>query len=76
MLPFTYPEEEVTLAAGAYLWIPGVRKAVSEGAEKVEATVIAADGSTRPMELELKEVTESEKKILLAGSMINFYKGM
>ncbi len=76
MLPFTYPEEEVTLAAGEYLWIPGIRKAVSEGAEKVEATVIAADGSTRPMELELKEVTESEKKILLAGSMINFYKGM
>ena len=36
--------------------------------------MIGTDGSTRPMELELKNVTEAEKKVLLAGSLINFYK--
>ena len=47
---------------------------MEEGAAKVTATVIGTDGSTRPMELELKNVTEAEKKVLLAGSLINFYK--
>jgi aconitate hydratase len=41
---------------------------------EVKATIIGADGSTREMTLELKDVTESEKKILLAGSMINSYR--
>ena len=67
MLPFTYPDENIDLAVGEYVWLPGIRQAV--------ATVISADGkTTREMKLELKDVTESEKKILLAGSMINSYR--
>ena len=70
----TNPEKEIVLEPGEYVYLPGIRKAVEEGATKVTATVIGTDGSTRPMELELKNVTEAEKKVLLAGSLINFYK--
>lgn len=74
ILPFTSPEPEISLAVGEYVYLPGIRRAVEEGATAVEATVIGTDGSTRKMELELKDVTEAEKKVLLAGSLINFYK--
>ncbi len=74
ILPFTNPEAEINLNVGEYIYLPGIRKAVEEGATKVEATVISPDGSNRKMELELKNVTEAEKKVLLAGSLINFYK--
>lgn len=74
ILPFTSPEPEISLAVGEYVYLPGIRRAVEEGAAAVEATVIGTDGSTRKMELELKDVTEAEKKVLMAGSLINFYK--
>lgn len=74
ILPFTYPAAEVDLTPGEYLYLPGIRSAVAEGAKKVDAVVIGANGSTRTMELELKDVTEAEKQVLLAGSLINYYK--
>ena len=76
MLPFTYPDPEIRLAAGEYVWLPGIRKAVESGASEVEAVIISENGETRRITLELKDVTETEKRILLAGSMINSYKGM
>ena len=74
MMKKSHPDKEIVLEPGEYVYLPGIRKAVEEGATKVTATVIGTDGSTRPMELELKNVTEAEKKVLLAGSLINFYK--
>ena len=74
ILPFTNPEPEINLAVGEYLYIPGIRRAVESGAEEVTATVIGADGSTRELKLELKGVTEAEKRVLLAGSLINSYR--
>ena len=62
------------LSVGEYVWLPEIRKAVKNGETEIMATVIGVDGSIREMKLELKDVTESEKKILLAGSMINSYR--
>ena len=44
------------------------------GATKFTAKVIGKDGSVRDLELDLNGVTEAEKKVLLAGSLINSYK--
>ena len=74
ILPFTNPEPEINLAVGEYLYIPGIRRAVESGAEEVTATVIGTDGGTRELKLELKGVTEAEKRVLLAGSLINSYR--
>ncbi len=74
ILPFTNPDREINLAVDEYLYLPGIRKAVEEGQTQVTATVIGTDGSTRSLVLDLPDVTEEEKKILLAGSLINFYK--
>lgn len=74
ILPFTCPEAEINLEPGEYLYLPGIRKAVEDGATKFTAKVIGKDGSVRDLELELNGVTEAEKKVLLAGSLINSYK--
>lgn len=74
ILPFTCPDDNIRLEAGEYLYIPGIRRAVEEGKTRVPAMVIGRDGAMRSLELELNGVTEAEKKILLAGSLINSYK--
>lgn len=74
ILPFTCPEAEINLEPGEYLYLPGIRKAVVDGATKFTAKVIGKDGSVRDLELDLNGVTEAEKKVLLAGSLINSYK--
>ena len=74
ILPFTCPEKEIVLKPGEYLYLPGIRKAVEDGATRFTAKVIGKDGAIRDLELELNGVTEAEKKVLLAGSLINSYK--
>lgn len=74
ILPFTCPEKEIVLEPGEYLYLPGIRKAVEDGATSFTAKVIGKDGAVRDLELELNGVTEAEKKVLLAGSLINSYK--
>lgn len=74
ILPFTCLEAEINLEPGEYLYLPGIRKAVEGGATKFTAKVIGKDGSVRDLELDLNGVTEAEKKVLLAGSLINSYK--
>ena len=74
ILPFTCPEKEIVLEPGEYLYLPGIRKAVEDGATRFTAKVIGKDGAVRDLTLELNGVTEAEKKVLLAGSLINSYK--
>lgn len=74
ILPFTCPEKEIVLEPGEYLYLPGIRKAVEDGATRFTAKVIGKDGAVRDLELDLNGVTEAEKKVLLAGSLINSYK--
>lgn len=74
ILPFTYPAEEIELSVGEYIYLPGIRRAVEQGDEKIRAVVISPTGETREIILELKNVTEAEKSVLLAGSLINYYK--
>ena len=74
ILPFTCPEKEIVLEPGEYLYLPGIRKAVEDGATRFMAKVIGKDGAVRDLTLELNGVTEAEKKVLLAGSLINSYK--
>ena len=74
ILPFTCPEKEIVLEPGEYLYLPGIRKAVEDGATRFTAKVIGKDGAVRDLELEQNGVTEAEKKVLLAGSLINSYK--
>jgi aconitate hydratase len=74
MLPFTLPEgEEFPYETGDYLFIKGIRSAVMNKQEQIKAKVINRTG-THEITLELKNLTDNEREIILKGCLINYYK--
>ena len=71
MLPFTCAK--IDLKVGDYLYVPNAAEAVASGEERVVAKVISG-GKTRDVALELGTLTADERKILLAGCLINYNK--
>ena len=71
MLPFTC--EKAGLGVGDFVYVPDIAAAVAAGEERVVAKVITG-GKTRDIALELGTLTEDERKILLAGCLINYNK--
>ena len=74
MLPFTNPDQNIDLKVGEMIWLPNIREVVAENKGGIDATVIGTDGSTRTLHLDLKILNDTERKTLLAGSMINLFK--
>lgn len=73
MLPFVIPEGELPFKNLDYLFIPGIRKAVEEKAEKIAAYVVR-NGGLQEFELSLGELTDEERQIILKGCLINYNK--
>ncbi|MDO4565356.1 MAG: hydratase [Clostridia bacterium] len=73
ILPFTiengtpFPYE-----SGDYVYVPQIRAAIEEGREKIPAVVITKDGE-QPLTLWLKNLTETDRKILMDGCLMNYY---
>lgn len=74
MLPFTNPDDHIDLKVGEWVWLPNIREVVAENKGGIDAMVIGTDGSTRTLHLDLKILNDTERKTLLAGSMINLFK--
>jgi aconitate hydratase len=72
MLPFIL-EEDVPFGLEDYVFIPAVRKAVEEAQAEIPAFVVKSDGLTA-FTLKLSDMTEDERKIILAGCLINYYR--
>ncbi len=74
MLPFIIPRGELPFANGDYLFVPDIRQAVSEQKTQIPAYVVR-DGVLKPFELQMGELTEDERTIILKGCLINYYRG-
>ena len=73
MLPFIVKDGELPFTKMDYLFIPGVRKAVEEKADKIKAyTVNVAEDRLQQFELTLGELTDEERQIILKGCLINY----
>ena len=72
MLPFLI-EGELSFAEGDYLYLAGVREALSQKSETFKAYVIKADGCM-PITLKMDDLTDDERAIILAGCLINYYR--
>lgn len=74
LLPFTVAEETLaSFMVDDFVHIPGIRKAVQEGAEAVEAFVIRGN-DTKQIELKLENLSKEERETILAGCLINYYR--
>lgn len=75
IIPFTLAESEnFDWAQGDYIFVPGIRKALMEGKERIMAQILGSDGTVRIITLALEGLTGTERDILLAGCLINYYR--
>ena len=74
IVPFTmdssvdFPYED-----GDWVYVPGIRKAIADGAEAVTAKVIRADGAVCDLPLRCAGLTAEERLILQEGCLMNYY---
>lgn len=73
MLPFIIPEGELPFANGDYLFIPEIKKAISEKQSEITAYVVK-NGAMEEFTLRMGELTEDERTIILKGCLINYYR--
>ncbi|MCI7249424.1 MAG: hydratase [Clostridiales bacterium] len=71
MIPFIIPEGELPFANGDFIFIPEIRKAISDKLTLIPAYVVSAD-EMKPFNLELGELTDDEREIILKGCLINY----
>ncbi len=73
MIPFVLPSEELPFEELDFLFIPGIRTAIAEGASGITAYRIK-DGELIPFTLGIGEMTADERQIILDGCLINYYR--
>ncbi|NCB41607.1 MAG: hydratase [Clostridia bacterium] len=74
ILPFTMDEGvDFPYESGDMVFVPGIRKAVESGEERIPAKVIRANGDVCDLTLYIKGLTEDEKTIVLEGCLMNYY---
>ena len=76
MLPFIYKDGDKNLpfANGDYIFIANVKKMIEEKLPSVKAYSIKANGTINEFELSTGDLTDDERKIILSGCLINFYR--
>ena len=76
MLPFVYKDGDKNLpfANDDYVFIPEVRKMICDKLPCVKAYAVKKDGSVNEFELSVGDLTDDERKIILAGCLINYYR--
>jgi aconitate hydratase len=72
MLPFIF-EDEIPFGLEDYIFIPNIRKAVADAQAEIPAFVVKETGLV-PFTLKLSDMTDDERKIILAGCLINYYR--
>lgn len=74
MLPLVLEPCKLPFANLDYIFLPGIRAAVEQNADSIAAYALH-DGKLAPFTLTLGQLTDDERKIILSGCLINFYRG-
>lgn len=73
IVPFTIGKDvRFDYVPGDYVFVPGIRKAILDGKEEIEAKVVTKDGVT-DIKLYFKNLTPAERQILADGCLMNYY---
>ena len=77
MLPFIYKDGDKNLpfANDDYVFVPNVKKMITDKLSTTKAYAIKKDGTVTEFELTMGDLTDDERKIILAGCLINYYRG-
>ncbi|MCR5687222.1 MAG: hydratase [Lachnospiraceae bacterium] len=72
MLPFLIEKGSLPFGNLDYIFIPGIRKAVENADDSVDAYAVK-DGALKKFTLGLGKLTDDERTIILKGCLINYY---
>ena len=67
-------DKNLPFANDDYVFIPGIRKMVEEKLPSIKAYAVKKDGTVNEFELSVGDLTDDERKIILSGCLINFYR--
>ncbi|MCI1959504.1 MAG: hydratase [Clostridia bacterium] len=70
MIPFIL-DEKLPFEKGDYIFIPEIKKAIAKKTDNIKAYVV---GKGTEFTLKLGELTDDERKIIIDGCLINFYR--
>lgn len=70
MIPFLFDNENLPFKLNDYIYVPGIRKAIEDKADKIKAYVVG--DSMTEFEISIGELTDDERAIILAGCLINY----
>jgi aconitate hydratase len=74
IIPFTISEStDFRYSAGDWIYVPDIKRGISEGIENFTAHVITSDGTVETITLECDELADNEKTILIDGCLMNYY---
>ncbi len=73
MIPFLIKEGTLPFENLDYIFIPDIKKSISEGKTEFDAYVIK-DGQKTAFKLGMDPLTDNEKEIILKGCLINYYR--
>lgn len=71
MLPFIY-KDELPFSNGDYIFIKDIRKAIIDKASEIKAYVV--NKGMKGFNLQLGDLTDDEREIILKGCLINYYR--
>ena len=71
MLPFLIDKGELPFKNLDYLFIPGIKAAVENKTDSIQAYVVGTEG-LQAFTLRLGELTDEERQIILKGCLINY----
>jgi aconitate hydratase len=72
MLPFLI-KGDLPFENGDYIFVKDIKKAVAEKISEIKAYVVNKD--MKEFTLQLGELTDDERAIILEGCLINYYRG-
>lgn len=70
MIPFQMKEKPDAFEVGSYIYVPGIREALSGDGKNITAYVIGEE--IKELHLYLSDMTSEEKEIVKAGCLINY----
>lgn len=71
MLPFIL-DGEIPFENGDYIYVPNVAEAIANKQSEISAYVVGE--KMKPFTLKMGDLTDDERKIILSGCLINFYR--
>ncbi len=72
LIPFLFEEDKLPFKKGDYLYVPGIRTAITEKHKDIKIYVV--NDGMKEFTVSLGELTDDERKIILSGCLINYYK--